>query len=291
MFVPIETYTTGPVPQMLSQIKRIQLAEQLGFSAVWLRDVPFNVPSFGDAGQLYDPFVYLGLLAGKTQRIALGVSSIILPLRHPAHVAKAASSIDVLSNGRLLLGVASGDSPQEYPALNQDFQNRGERFRGAFEYIHQVVKKQAEFTNAYGNLAGGIDLLPKPVSGKLPLLITGRAQQNPNWLARSGNGWMLYPRHQDLQAKIIDEWRNTMKAMGRQNQPVMEPLYVDLVEDPNKKAQPIHLGFRLGINALVSYLKERKAIGINHVALNLHFNQAYIETTLHRLAKIDLALI
>ena len=49
----------------------------LGFAALWLRDVPFNVPSFGDAGQLHDPFVYLGLLAGTTERIALGVASIM----------------------------------------------------------------------------------------------------------------------------------------------------------------------------------------------------------------------
>ena len=71
--------------------------------------------------------VYLGLLAGLTERIALGVASIVLPLRHPAHVAKAAASVDVLSGGRLLLGVASGDRPEEYPALNLPFADRGER--------------------------------------------------------------------------------------------------------------------------------------------------------------------
>ena len=77
------------------------------------------------------PFVYLGLLAGKTDRIALGVASIILPLRHPAHVAKAAATADILSGGRVILGVASGDRPQEYPALNIAFGERGERFRSS----------------------------------------------------------------------------------------------------------------------------------------------------------------
>ena len=160
--MPIETYATSPVPQMSSQLERIQLAEELGFSALWLRDVPFNVPSFGDAGQLYDPFVYLGLLTGQTHKIALGVASIILPLRHPAHVAKAANSVDVLSNGRLLLGVASGDRPQEYPALNQNFQNRGKRFREAFDYRHQVNEKQAPFVNPYGSPAGALVLIRCP---------------------------------------------------------------------------------------------------------------------------------
>ena len=97
LVVPIENYAKSPVPEMHRHTERVQLAEVLGFSAVWLRDVPFNVPSFGDAGQTYDPFVYLGLLAGLTERITLGVASIILPLRHPAHVAKAAATADELS--------------------------------------------------------------------------------------------------------------------------------------------------------------------------------------------------
>ena len=108
LVVPLESYTSGPVPTMTRHVERVQLAEELGFSAVWLRDVPFNVPSFGDAGQMFDPFVYLGMLAARTERIALGVASIVLPLRHPAHVAKAAASADVLSGGRLILGCCFG---------------------------------------------------------------------------------------------------------------------------------------------------------------------------------------
>lgn len=99
LVVPLESYATSPVPAMTHHIERAQLADELGFSALWLRDVPFNVPSFGDAGQIFDPFVYLGLLAGVTRDIALGVASIVLPLRHPAHVAKAATSVDQLSGG------------------------------------------------------------------------------------------------------------------------------------------------------------------------------------------------
>ncbi|MEM9172141.1 MAG: LLM class flavin-dependent oxidoreductase, partial [Pseudomonadota bacterium] len=108
LVVPIEAYPNRATPMLHAHLERVMLAERLGFSAVWLRDVPFNVPSFGDAGQMLDPFVYLGALAMHTSTIGLGVSSIILPLRHPAHVAKAAMSADALSNGRLLLGVASG---------------------------------------------------------------------------------------------------------------------------------------------------------------------------------------
>lgn len=64
LVAPRESCVTGPVPTMTRHIERIRLAEELGFCAIWLRDVPFNVTSFGDVGQIYDPFVYQGLLAG-----------------------------------------------------------------------------------------------------------------------------------------------------------------------------------------------------------------------------------
>ena len=284
LVVPIETYVQGPVPTMTRQLERIQLAEALGFTAVWLRDVPFNVPSFGDAGQTYDPFVYLGLLAGQTERIALGVASIILPLRHPAHVAKAAATVDQLSGGRLLLGVASGDRPEEYPALNQPFVERGERFRESFDYIRRMGQSQPTFENACGRLGSGMDMLPKPTSGQLPLLITGSSRQNPDWIAQNGDGWMTYPRDRVVQAQIIHDWRSRVEAAGAPDKPVMQPLYIDLADAPDTPPQPIHLGFRLGIHSLRAYLKSLEEIGINHVALNLRFNQASIETTLKRLA-------
>lgn len=284
LVVPIESYSQGSVPAMTRHLERVQLAEELGFSAIWLRDVPFNVPSFGDAGQTYDPFVYLGLLSGQTDRIALGIASVILPLRHPAHVARAAASADVISGGRLILGVASGDRPAEYPALNLPYADRGARFRASFDYIRRMSEDAPTFENVYGSPNGGMDMLPKPVSGKLPLLITGGSQQDPEWIARNGDGWMLYPRNTLEQAHTIRDWRARVEAAGRPPQPVMQPLYVDLAEDPETRPQQIHLGFRLGTHRLRAYLKSREEIGVNHVALNLRFNQADIETTLKRLS-------
>ena len=108
--IPIENYPHSPVPTMQNHLERAQLIEELGFKALWVRDVPFNVPSFGDAGQTYDPFTYLGYLAGQTKEIALCTGSIALPLHHPVHVVKSAATIDQLSGGRLILGVASGRS-------------------------------------------------------------------------------------------------------------------------------------------------------------------------------------
>lgn len=284
LVVPLENYAQGPTPTMTRHLERVQLAEQLGFAAVWLRDVPFNVPSFGDAGQMYDPFVYLGLLAGRTKQIALGVASIVLPLRHPAHVAKAAASVDVLSDGRLILGVASGDRPDEYPALNIPFDERGARFRDSFDYIKRMSENMPAFENSYGSPHDGMDMLPKPTACKLPLLITGGSQQDPDWIAGHGDGWITYPRSIAAQADIISDWRTRIEAVGEPAKPAVQSLYVDLAKDPQAPPQPIHLGFRLGSNHLRAYLKSLEEIGVNHVALNLRFNQADTEETMKRLA-------
>ncbi|AOW14876.1 5,10-methylene tetrahydromethanopterin reductase [Hydrogenophaga crassostreae] len=284
LVVPLEAYATDPVPTMKGHIQRAQLAEALGFSALWLRDVPFNVPSFGDAGQTFDPFVYLGILAGLTERIALGVASVVLPLRHPAHVAKAAASADVLSGGRLLLGVASGDRPDEYPALNMPFDDRGERFRESFDYIRRMGEDHPAFTNHHGSPDGTMDMLPKPAAARLPLLITGASQQSPDWIAHHGDGWITYPRPIAAQARVVGEWRARVLAAGRPDQPAMQSLYVDLANDPNTLPRPIHLGFHIGARHLLAYLQALETIGINHVALNLRFNQGNIEDTLKCLA-------
>lgn len=285
LVAPLENHHRTAVATLTDHIERIQLAEKLGFSAIWLRDIPFNVPSFGDAGQIHDPWVYLGLLSGQTQDIALGVASIVLPLRHPAHVAKAAASADVLSSGRLLLGVASGDRPDEYPALGLPFEDRGQRFREGFDYIRRMSERSPSFSNAYGAPGRGLDMLPKPTAGRLPLLITGGSQQNPNWVAQNGDGWMLYPRPASAQKQIINEWRDRVETAGRPPQPVMQSLYLDLSDDPTAAPRPIHLGFRSGVPYLVEHLKSLQAAGVNHVALNLRFNQATIESTLEQLAE------
>ena len=285
LVVPIETYATGAVPTMQAHIERVQLAEELGFSAVWLRDVPFNVPSFGDAGQMFDPFVYLGALATQTGEIALGVASIILPLRHPAHVAKAAATVDVLSGGRIIVGIASGDRPDEYPALAIPFEERGQRFRSSYEYIREMEKEAPNFDNPLGSVSAGIDMLPKPSAGKLPLLVTGSSRQDTDWIARHGDGWMTYPRHENFQGRVINDLRTRIAAAGKPNKPVMEPLYVDLSPDPDRPPSPIHLGMRVGVNQLRDYLRSRERIGVNHVAINLRFNRNNTESTLRELAK------
>lgn len=284
LVLPLEAHGSVPTPRMEHHIARAQLADALGFASLWLRDVPFNVPSFGDAGQIFDPFVYLGLLSGMTQDIALGVASIILPLRHPAHVAKAAASVDQLSGGRLLLGVASGDRPEEYPALNMSYKERGARFRDSLAYIRAMAETSPTHRGAQGTLDGSIDMLPKPSAGRLPVLITGGSQQVPDWVAEHGDGWMTYPRDPAQQRTLVEAYHARAQSAGAPRKPVMQSLYIDLVAEDDADPHPIHLGFRSGIGFLKSYLAALQAGGINHVALNLRFNAADVDDTLKRLA-------
>ena len=280
LVVPLEAHRSDPVPNLERHIERAHRADELGFASLWLRDVPFTGPSFGDAGQTFDPFVYLGALSGATRQISLGVASVILPLRHPAHVAKQAASADVLSGGRLLLGVASGDRPEEYPAMNADFASRGDRFRDSYAYIRAMAEPYPRGVHAQGTLNGGADMLPKPTGGRLPLLVTGGSRQDPDWVAQNSDGWITFPRDAVSQARVVDDYRARVAAAGLPSKPVMQSLYIDLQPDARAEPRPIHLGFSSGIDFLRHYLRELQTLGINHVALNLRFNSADVENTM-----------
>lgn len=283
LVVPIENYATTAYPSMQHHVSRVKLAEKLGFKSIWIRDVPFHVPGFGDTGQTYDPFTYLGFLVAQTTTIGLGVASIALPLHHPVHVAKSAATIDQLSGGRMLLGIASGDRFDEYPAMGFEHLSRGEQFRDAVEYIRKAQEPFPKLSgNRYGQLRGDIDILPKATGHKIPMLVTGYSQQSLDWNAEHGDGWMYYPRDLNQQKATIEQWRGMIPQ--DHNKPFMQPLYVDLMADDDFEPQPIHLGFRTGANALVEYLQLLQQVGVNHVAINLRFNQANIEDTLEELS-------
>ncbi|MFV0308213.1 MAG: TIGR03571 family LLM class oxidoreductase [Desertimonas sp.] len=282
--VPIENHGNDPVATMDGHLERARLVEQLGFAGLWIRDVPFFDPNFGDAGQVFDPFVYLGQLAAVTDTITLGVGSIALPLHHPANVAKAAASADRLSGGRLVLGIASGDRPVEYPAMNIAHRERGERYREAYHYIRAMAEPYPVHRSAiYGHLDGRVDLLPKPMGGKLPMLVTGGSQQSDDWIARHGDGWLAYPRPLPDLERVITGWRQRIAALGQPDRPYFQSLLVD-IDDGVAEPQGIHLGYRMSTAHLAAYLRQLRSIGVNHVGLSLRFNRADVVDTLKRIS-------
>ncbi len=268
---PLEAYR-GSVPKMGNQEQLAQRAEALGFKALWFRDVPFNDPNFGDAGQLFDPWIYMTHIMNHTQKIALATGSIILPLRHPVHTAKSINSFQLLSKQRLILGVASGDRPIEYPAFNQDLTNKSELFRDSFFYIKALQEDFPNYTSKYyGETNGGIDLLPK-FAEKTPMLVTGQSGQSLDWIAEHSDGWLYYPRDFSTLQMVMQQWKAALTKTKQGWKPFMQSLYVDLTADTKTAPTPIHLGIKSGTDYLIQHLKLLESYGVNHVILNLKYS-------------------
>lgn len=273
LFFPIESFPRDQ-PTMRDQEQLAVRAQALHFAALWFRDVPLRDPSFGDVGQVYDPWVYLGWIAAITRNIALATGAIALPLRHPLHVAKAAASVDQLSRGRLLLGVASGDRPVEFPAFGVDIERRAGLFRESFETIRSVLETEFPVLKTSRSvLTGAADLVPKP-TGRLPLLVTGNSGQPLPWIAAHSDGWLTYPRSIEHQAETAARWRAQVQhAAPDRFKPFAQSLYVDLDADPQLPPTPIHLGFKSGREFLLRFLEASRGIGVNHVILNLKYGR------------------
>jgi luciferase-type oxidoreductase len=244
----------------------------LGYAALWFRDVPLRDPNFGDVGQVFDPWVYLGWIAAQTKTIALATGSIILPLRHPLHTAKAAASVDRLSGSRLVLGIASGDRPVEFPAFGVNFEQRSTLVRENLRVIRKALTEEyPTIRSSYGTLFGTADLVPKPI-GWLPMLVTGHSGQRLDWIAEHGDGWITYPRGIERQAEVAAHWRVAVeKVAPGVFKPFVQSFYVDLADDPDQPPTPIHLGFRGGRHFVLRFLDALRSIGVNHVILNFKY--------------------
>ncbi|QIZ11029.1 LLM class oxidoreductase [Priestia megaterium] len=266
LLFPLESYTSD-IPQMdiAEQMSLAKKAENFKFASLFVRDVPLRDPWFGDVGQIYDPFVFLGYLAAHTEKIALGTSSILLTLRHPLHVAKAAASVDRLSGERLVLGIATGDRPIEFPAFKVDPLEKADLFQESVMTMRKVWGEQfPHIDSPRVHMAEG-DLLPKPTFNNIPLLVTGHSSQSVEWIAEHGDGWIYYPRNVNQQLDRIQTWRSSTDEF----KPFVQSLYVDLTEDPNQPPTPIHLGFRIGRNRLIEYIDHLKFTGVNHIIIVL----------------------
>ncbi len=282
---PIEAYPNTPVPTMRHQIALAQQAEESGFAALWSRDVPLLDPSFGDAGQLYDPWVWLGYIAAHTSNIALCTGSIILPLRRAVDLAKAAASVDQLSEGRLVMGVASGDRPVEYSVYGVDFDSRAEAFREAIQFVRETTHRPSNWSDQRAVQSGQVNLLPKSHRGDIPQLVTGHSRQSLDWIAEHSDGWLTYPRPVEHQQKFVAQWHAALASTGQSWKSFSQSLYIDLLADVDAAPQPIHLGYRLGRNHLIAHLNGLRDAGVNHVTFNVRFSSRPVTEVLSELGE------
>lgn len=283
LFFPLEAYR-GDMPKMQDQENLARLAEELGFSALWFRDVPLRDPLFGDVGQIYDPITYMGWIAAQTSTITLATGSLVLPFRHPIHLAKSLASLNTLSGGRIVAGVASGDRPIEFPAFGLELEQRGDRFVEHFDTLRKLLYDDfPTYQNSYGKLEGVADSLPK-VKETIPLLVTGHSQQSLEWIAQQADGWITYPRKLPHHDRFVKGWHQTVSDSEHDFKPFAQSLYVDLVADVEALPVPIHLGIRTGRKALKNYLHHLKLIGANHVAINLKYGSRPARAVMEELA-------
>jgi luciferase-type oxidoreductase len=269
LITPLESYASSPFPTLADHKAMARRAEEAGFASLWLRDVPFYDPNFGDAGQMLDPFVYAGYLAGVTSKITIGTTGIVLPLREPISVAKQAVSVDKLTDGRFILGLSTGDRPVEYPAFNVDFDDRAERYRESVEVIRTLTETSfpKATTERFGTYSGNLDLHPKPINGRLPIMAVGRSRQPIEWLAKNVDAWIWAVDDDQAIAEIITRLK---VAAGDSTPPSYGySTFFDLDSDPDAPYQRFHNVVRIGRRALVDRLKRHRDLGVRHLALNL----------------------
>lgn len=166
-------------------------AEALGYDSVWVSDhvvVPDSHNVFGDV--FYDPLISLGFIASVTSRIELGTSVLVLPYRNPLVLAKSVSSLDALSEGRVVLGVGSGWLRGEFEALGVDYNQRG---RMTDEYI-EIMKElwtsgSPSYEGEYFSFSG-IRFEPKPErKPHPPIWVGGESPKSIERAAGHGDGW------------------------------------------------------------------------------------------------------
>src|SRR4051812_6244195 len=178
----------------------VQAAEEIGYQGIAAPDhvLGANVASRpgwtqgrGRSSDLYhDPFVLFGFLAGITKIEDFSTQVLILPQRQTALVAKQAACLDVLSGGRLRLGVGVGWNQVEFTGLNEVFSNRGRRSEEQVQVMQALWSQpHVTFKGRYHTIDdAGIN--PRPASGHIPVWFGGHADATLQRVAKYGDGWM-----------------------------------------------------------------------------------------------------
>lgn len=273
------------VPDITEHATYAKLADTLGFKALWVRDVPVYDPAFGDAAQQFEIFTYLGYLAGITEHIMLGTAAVVLPLREPILVAKSSASVDVLSDGRLLLGLGLGDRPVEFPLFGYEFENRSERFRNGVAVLRHSWKKDGLLNDIYKGVPPEIQVFPKPAQENIPLVMAGFGQQSLEWIAKNMDAWFNYPRPVETSKTLVDQWKKATDRLEIDPKPFITGFQVDLLEDVNAEMTPHKFGGKIGRNRLIDLLHQYREAGVAHMALHLRQTQRPIAEAMNEIAE------
>ena len=184
-----------------SAVRRIgEAVEDLGFDyllaydhvlgAVHADRTPQLSIPFTEHDPFHDPFVMFGYLAGITERIGFATGVLVLPQRQTALVARQAADVDLLSGGRLRLGVGVGSNPVEYEALGQDFRTRGAREEEQIDLLRRLFNEPVvDFSGRFDRVDRAA-LMPKPTR-PIPIWLGGSGEKAFERAARLADGFIF----------------------------------------------------------------------------------------------------
>lgn len=202
-----------------------QAAEQLGYDHVLVFDHVLGAhpdrfegrfrPPYTHATPFHEPFVLFGYLAAVTTTLELTTGIVILPQRQTALVAKQAAAVDVLSAGRLRLGVGIGWNHVEYEALGENFRNRGRRIEEQITLMRRLwTEDLVTFDGRYHNVQqAGIN--PLPVQRPIPVWLGGMADAVLRRVASTADGWFPQFRPGPDATATLDRLRRYISEAGR----------------------------------------------------------------------------
>jgi probable F420-dependent oxidoreductase len=174
------------------ELRRIAIAaDRLGYHHLTCSEhvaIPHDVVATRGA-RYYDPLATFGYLAAFTERIRLATHVIVLPYHHPLAVAKRYGTLDVISGGRLILGVGVGSLEPEFDLLGAEFVERGARYEDALRALRAVLgKREPEYHGTHYDVAGFV-VDPPAVQQHLPIWLGGKTARSLRRALTFADGW------------------------------------------------------------------------------------------------------
>jgi probable F420-dependent oxidoreductase len=188
----IRNFTAHPeTPDFREILAYAERAEALGFASLWAWD--HVMLGSKQPFPFLESLSTLAAIAAITERVELGTGVLVLPLRNPVLLAKVTSSIDLMSGGRLVLGVASGWYEREFDAVGVPFRDRGRTFERNLQVLQRFWTEDAVTGDADGMTFRNAVMVPKPSRQPRPgLLIGGYVDRVLHRAATMGDGWITY---------------------------------------------------------------------------------------------------
>jgi len=254
-----------------------QAAEQLGYQHLLIYDHVLGASTasrpdwrgaYTSDTPFHEPFVLFGYLAGLTRQLELVTGVIVLAQRQTALVAKQAAEIDVLSGGRLRLGVGIGWNDVEYQALGENFHNRGARMEEQIAVLRALWTEPVLTFKGRWHTIEDAGIKPLPIQRPIPIWIGATADAGIERAGRIGDGWFPQRGPDDLARAQIERLRQAAVDAGRPADALGVEARLSIGQTPQAKWSSFAEGWRnLGATHLC----------VNTMGAGLHSPQEHID--------------